>query len=85
MPPCTPHAVLTLEDSVALGGHFYCNLTMDRTLDAIVQEHFFGDFVTNTEHTRAPLLLMKCFVDRIEACKKGSQGEQEEYRGQFCR
>ena len=62
MPPGTPHAVLTLEDSFALGGHFYNFGTMLETAKAMVQEHYFGLSLTNTEHTRAPILLMKGFA-----------------------
>ncbi|KAL5525457.1 hypothetical protein ACEPAF_9327 [Sanghuangporus sanghuang] len=35
LPSNTPHAVLTLEDSFALGGHFYCSKTLDRSLQAL--------------------------------------------------
>lgn len=69
MPPCTPHAVLTLKDNVAIGGHFYSYCTMIRTLDALVQERYFGSIITNTEHTRAPPLLVKGFVSRVQALK----------------
>ncbi|KAL5498458.1 hypothetical protein ACEPAH_2600 [Sanghuangporus vaninii] len=65
LPPNTPHAVLTLEDSFALGGHFYCSQTLDRSLQALVDEHFFGTVITNAQHTRAPLVLMKALADLV--------------------
>ncbi|KAL5536873.1 hypothetical protein ACEPAF_696 [Sanghuangporus sanghuang] len=65
LPPNTPHAVLTLEDSFALGGHFYCSKTLDRSLQALVDEHFFGTVITNAQHTRAPLVLMKALAELV--------------------
>ena len=55
----TPHFVITLEDSMAVGGHFYNMPTMGKTLRAMVTEHFFGDTVTNTAHPMSPIGLMK--------------------------
>ncbi|THH02972.1 hypothetical protein EW145_g6644 [Phellinidium pouzarii] len=59
MHPRTAHAVLTDSDCIALGGHFYCNLHFHSTLQQITFEHFHGCIITNTEHTRSPLLIMK--------------------------
>ncbi|KAL5522155.1 hypothetical protein ACEPAF_7597 [Sanghuangporus sanghuang] len=62
MPPGTVHAVLTLQDSLALGGHFYNFGTMESTAISLIREHYFGQYLTNTEHPKAPLLLMKGFM-----------------------
>ena len=59
MMPCTPHAVLTGEECIALGGHFYNSGQFKRTTYAMVYEHFCGNYVCNAAHPRAPLLLFK--------------------------
>ena len=62
MRPGTPHAVLTLEPSIAIGGHFYSTMHFKRTLYSLVYEHLCGDFATNTANTRAPSLLFRTFM-----------------------
>ena len=59
MPPFTPHFVLTTEDCFAVGGHFYNYVNMQRTMKAIVVEHYFGLNWVNTEHPTAPIILFK--------------------------
>ena len=61
----TPHIVLTSKEALALGGHFYSSLHFKRTLFGMVFEHFCGDYVTNTEHTRSPLLLLKTLTSLL--------------------
>ena len=59
MPPFTPHFVLTTEDCFAVGGHFYNYECMEKTMEAIVVEHYFGLNWVNTEHPTAPIILFK--------------------------
>ena len=59
MRPCTPHVVLTGEECIALGGHFYNACQFQRTVYAIVYEHLCGNYICNAAHPRAPLLLFK--------------------------
>ncbi|KAH8108505.1 hypothetical protein DFH11DRAFT_1820838 [Phellopilus nigrolimitatus] len=62
MHPGTIHSVITLEDCFAVGGHFYFTGLFGQTLRAMVIEHYHGKWITNTEHTRMPLLLLKALV-----------------------
>ncbi|KZT34576.1 hypothetical protein SISSUDRAFT_1036201 [Sistotremastrum suecicum HHB10207 ss-3] len=48
MPPGTAHAVLTLETSVCQGAYVFPNVSYDLTLDAMIEEHWSGIFLTNT-------------------------------------
>lgn len=57
--PGTPHYVFTTEDSLCVGGHFYCKTAFSDTLRAITLEHFMGIGITNTEHSRSPFLCVK--------------------------
>ena len=71
MLPATPHAVLTLEPCLALGGHFYTGLHFKRTLYGLVYEHLCGDFATNTANTRSPSLLFRTFMSLTEQIMRG--------------
>lgn len=59
MRPGTPHFVVTVEDCLALGGHFYNKETFSSTLSSIALEHYMGLALTNTDHPTAPLVLFK--------------------------
>ena len=59
MRPATSHFVITMRECIAFGGHFYMNEQMKMILRGIIEEHYVGRDVTNTEHLKAPLLLMK--------------------------
>lgn len=59
MRPATTHLVATYSESIVFGGHFYCFNVMKETLRGIIFEHYLGRDVTNTEHVKAPVLLMK--------------------------
>jgi hypothetical protein len=59
MPPCTPHFVITTDDCLAVGGHFYNYEGVFDTMRAIVVEHYFGDAWTNTDHPSAYIILFK--------------------------
>lgn len=64
MQPGTPHYVITIEDALAIGGHFFNLPTMEFTLRAILIEHFFGSSVTNIAYPQAAIALMK-LVDHL--------------------
>jgi hypothetical protein len=59
MRPGTRHFVVTVEDCLAVGGHFYNKETIDRTAISIVYQHYLGVSITNTEHSDAVFILMK--------------------------
>ncbi|TDL14726.1 hypothetical protein BD410DRAFT_845782 [Rickenella mellea] len=59
MRPGTPHFVVTVEDALAVGGHFYNRQTFSETLRALVLEHKYGANLTNTEHLTSPIILIK--------------------------
>ena len=59
MRPGTLHAVLTSEHCLATGGHFYSRCTMADTLRSQIIEHYYGCFITNTEHDTASINLFK--------------------------
>lgn len=71
----TPHAVLTLEDSLAEGGHFYSGLHYRRTLYALLHEHFCGNYICNASHPKAPLVLFKTLVGLMAEMKRISLSE----------
>jgi len=62
MRPGTAHCVITLEDSLCVGGHFFSSLVFSRTLFACIAEHFVGDSTTNTEHSSSHIILFKLFA-----------------------
>lgn len=64
MQPGTPHYVITIEDALAIGGHFFNLPTMEYTLRAMLIEHFFGSSVTNIAYPQAAIALMK-LVDHL--------------------
>jgi hypothetical protein len=59
MQPGTRHFVVTVEDCLAVGGHFYNADNYDRTAANIIYQHFLGRSISNTEHSDATFLLMK--------------------------
>ena len=59
MHPGTPHIVVMTGTCVTYGAHFYNMDVLHCTFAAMVADHFVGEHVVNTEHTRAPLLLFK--------------------------
>lgn len=61
MRPGTPHYVVTLEDSLCVGGHFFTSTTFTKTLFACIHEHFVGTSITNTEHCEVHIVLFKIF------------------------
>jgi len=57
MPPGTPHAVVTLEDSVSFGGMYYLPSMYSETLNAILDLHTHGQRLTNSDVPGAHLYL----------------------------
>ena len=63
MRPYTLHFVVTAEDCLAVGGHFYCAETLSRTMLALVSEHHLGVMTVNSSHPTALLILFNMFMD----------------------
>lgn len=59
MRPGTVHVVYTLQDSIAVGGHFYTPNTMFNSYMAGIHEHSLGRYSTNTEHLAAEGILFR--------------------------
>ncbi len=60
MHPGTTHFVVSVEDCLAVGGHFYSAPTLDKTMCSLVQEHFLGHLITNTMHSPCGISLLRC-------------------------
>lgn len=80
MQPGTPHFVISLDNCLAVGGHFLCPSTMDRTLSALTIEHFVGTLVTNTNHASCGIVFIRmlsyvCDVMRREKLYGGKGGD----------
>ncbi|KAH8109342.1 hypothetical protein DFH11DRAFT_1813003 [Phellopilus nigrolimitatus] len=73
MRPGTVHSVITLDDCFAVGGHFYHSGLFIETLNAMIIEHYRGKWVTNTEHTRMPMLLLKALTGYAEILRDQSE------------
>ncbi|KAH8102346.1 hypothetical protein DFH11DRAFT_1779198 [Phellopilus nigrolimitatus] len=76
MRPGTVHSVITLDDCFAVGGHFYHSGLFIETLNAMIIEHYRGKWVTNTEHTRMPMLLLKALTGYAEILRDQSECEK---------
>jgi hypothetical protein len=61
MRPGTPHYVLTLEDSVTLGRHFYSSSTVRATTWSLVHSGILDESITNTRHPETEQLLRRMF------------------------
>ena len=59
MRPGTCHFVITLEHCLALGGHFYNRDNYVTTLHSLIDEHYFGKWITNTAHPTSLIILFK--------------------------
>ena len=69
--------VITLEDSICFGGHFYSLETMEETLQSIVDEHYHGKSTTNAEHPRAYLSMIQYVLQLSVRFGKDEQAESE--------
>ncbi len=73
MAPGTPHHVITTENSIVTGGHFFSASHYTRTLEAILFEHFVGGEATNTSHSDVHIVLFKIlrkYCDAIDTDSK---------------
>jgi hypothetical protein len=59
MKPNTPHAVFTIEHSIALGGHFYSFANLQDTISGIIHCFAVDNLITNTEHPETSVLLFR--------------------------
>jgi len=59
MQPGTPHFVISTEDCLAVGGHFYSAPTLDKTMMAMVFEHYVGHLTTNTAHSKCGIVFIR--------------------------
>lgn len=59
MRPGTPHFVVSGEDCLAVGGHYYCSYLLRRTIHAMVIEQLIGHLVTNTGHSSCGIVFLK--------------------------
>jgi hypothetical protein len=59
MRPGERHHVITVEDCLAIGGHFYNRENFDRTAINMIHQHFLGAVISNTEHSEAVFILLK--------------------------
>jgi hypothetical protein len=59
MRPGTRHYVVTTENCLAIGGHFYNRDNFSRTAIGIIHQHFLGVSLNNTEHSRATVILFR--------------------------
>jgi hypothetical protein len=62
MQPGTQHFVVGSEDTFIVGGHFYSKQCFSRTLDAITIEHYYGESVTNADHSYSVIILFKLMI-----------------------
>jgi hypothetical protein len=59
MRPNTPHAVFTPQHSIVMGGHFYSISNLQDTFHCIVHCFIGNKILTNTEHCRTRILLIR--------------------------
>lgn len=69
MNPGSPHVVLTTEDCLAVGGHYYGLRSIEKTVHMLVQEHFIGSYITNTSHGKAPFAFFPCLAYLLKRLK----------------
>ena len=65
--------VVTLEDSIAFGGHFYSLESMACTLKAMAYEHEPSVIDTNTEHPRAYVQLIQLVMGIRDGIERGAK------------
>ena len=79
MRPGTVHGVLTTDHCIVSGGHFYNSTTFVESAKSIINDHYYGDVTTNTEHDRAIFYFFKIVCAYVEACdmQKHLEGENK--------
>lgn len=69
----TNYRVVTLVESVTMGGHFYSIIdNLKRTMLAGVREHLWGDIVTKTTHFKFEGMIYRlgAFLEKVERTSK---------------
>src|SRR5262245_36360460 len=66
MQPCTPHAVITTDSAICIGGHFYAASTLRLSCYGIFQSFNASSVVTNTEHVQTSRYLLQRIMVMIE-------------------
>ena len=73
--PGAIHVVLTTEDSLIAGGHFFNLETFALTLNAVVLEHFAGLAVTNANHDDACIIAFKLLWYCLTVLRGENEGD----------
>lgn len=70
----TPHIVISIEDCLAVGGHFYSSKSFASTLCGLVVIHYFGRMTTNDDHSDCRSILFRLLFSylRIARCINAS-------------
>jgi hypothetical protein len=66
MQPGTPHFVITLSPSVALGQHFYATSTIRKTCWSFIHTCVLNGALTNTDHPKMEKLLQRLFASFVK-------------------
>jgi hypothetical protein len=77
MRPNTPHAVFTVEHSIATGGHFYSFANMQDTLSALIHNCVIDYVITNAIHPEARFLLFRMLQYLYKFYISGSNGKSK--------
>ncbi|KAF8514467.1 hypothetical protein JB92DRAFT_129579 [Gautieria morchelliformis] len=84
MPPGTVHCVLTVQDSFAVGGHFYTKWSLGASFEAGDREHRTGLQDTNTQHVRSELILhatLRSYAQAMhDACARSERRKRPMFR-----
>lgn len=65
MPPGMPYIVLTSEDCLTVGGHFYSVGTLHRTLGGLVLEYYLGPLISDASHSPVITVLFRYAADLL--------------------
>jgi hypothetical protein len=76
MKPNTMHYVLTVENSITYGRHFYCASTISQSIFGVVHSFIIGIGVTNTLHDST-----RIFLHRIMGMWEQHFGSSEQSPG----
>ncbi|SRR6266536_3402117 len=66
MKPNTPHYVLTADNSITYGKHFYTTCNIKETCWGIYHCGIMDDAVTNTDHLNALQFLRRIFIMSLQ-------------------
>ena len=62
MRPSTVHYVVSTDDAIVLGRHFYAASTIRRTISGMVHTFITGFLITNDSHERTNTLIRRLFA-----------------------